>query len=89
MPDPATPPRGIAHRRADDPLDRLTPRERDVLTLMAEGQGNIAIAQRLFVVEGAVHKHIRGIFPKLDLRPTEHTDRRVAAVLRYLESTGR
>ncbi|GAA4614980.1 response regulator transcription factor [Actinoallomurus liliacearum] len=79
----------FAHRRADDPLDRLTPRERDVLALMAEGLGNVAIAQRLVVTEGAVHKHIRNIFAKLDLRPTEHTDRRVAAVLRYLESTGR
>ncbi|GAB3981104.1 response regulator transcription factor [Actinoallomurus acanthiterrae] len=79
----------FAHRRADDPLDRLTPRERDVLALMAEGLGNVAIAQRLVVTEGAVHKHIRSIFAKLDLRPTEHTDRRVAAVLRYLESAGK
>ncbi|WP_345430804.1 response regulator transcription factor [Actinoallomurus vinaceus] len=79
----------FAHRRADDPLDRLTPRERDVLALMAEGLGNVAIAQRLVVTEGAVHKHIRSIFAKLDLPPTEHTDRRVAAVLRYLESEGK
>jgi DNA-binding NarL/FixJ family response regulator len=79
----------FAHRRADDPLDRLTPRERDVLALMAEGLGNVAIAQRLIVTEGAVHKHIRSIFAKLDLPPTEHTDRRVAAVLRYLESAGK
>lgn len=79
----------FAHRRADDPLDRLTPREHDVLALMAEGLGNVAIAQRLVVTEGAVHKHIRSIFAKLDLPPTEHTDRRVAAVLRYLESAGK
>ncbi|MBM6404533.1 response regulator transcription factor [Phycicoccus sp. CSK15P-2] len=66
-------------------LDRLSPRERDVLGLMAEGLGNAAIAGRLVVTEGAVHKHIRSIFAKLDLPPGEQLDRRVAAVLRHLE----
>ncbi|ONK10532.1 response regulator transcription factor [Streptomyces sp. MP131-18] len=71
--------------RHDVRLERLSPRERDVLALMAEGLGNAAIAERLCVTHGAVHKHIRNIFAKLDLAPTDHVDRRVAAVLRYLE----
>jgi DNA-binding NarL/FixJ family response regulator len=75
----------FARTRPDATLSRLSPRERDVLALMAEGLGNAAIAQRLFVTEGAVHKHIRNIFAKLDLPPTDRTDRRVTAVLRYLE----
>ncbi|TWF95770.1 response regulator transcription factor [Saccharopolyspora dendranthemae] len=66
-------------------LDRLSPRERDVLALMAEGLGNAAIAERLVVTDGAVHKHIRSIFAKLDLPPDDRADRRVTAVLRYLE----
>ncbi|KAB2336919.1 LuxR C-terminal-related transcriptional regulator, partial [Actinomadura rudentiformis] len=75
--------------RPDSALERLTARERDVLSLMAEGLGNAAIAERLFVTEGAVHKHIRHIFAKLDLAPTDRADRRVTAVLRYLEETRR
>ncbi|GAA2382817.1 response regulator transcription factor [Dactylosporangium salmoneum] len=75
----------FARTRAGDPVERLSPRERDVLALMAEGLGNAAIAERLFVTEGAVHKHIRSIFAKLDLLPTDRVDRRVTAVLRYLE----
>lgn len=75
----------FAQRRTDDPLERLTPREREVLSVMAEGLGNVAIAARLHVTENAVHKHIRNIFLKLDLAPDDHTDRRVAAVLRYLD----
>ncbi|NYJ74853.1 response regulator [Allobranchiibius huperziae] len=71
--------------RPDAGLDRLTPRETEVLALMAEGLGNAAIADRLVVTEGAVHKHIRSIFAKLDLAPAEQTDRRVAAVLRHLD----
>ena len=66
-------------------LDRLSPREYDVLALMAEGLGNAAIAERLVVTEGAVHKHVRSIFAKLDLHPSDRADRRVAAVLRYLD----
>ncbi|WP_283135899.1 response regulator transcription factor [Rhizohabitans arisaemae] len=70
--------------RRRDPLDRLTGREREVLALMAEGLGNVGIAERLVVTEGAVHKHIRNIFAKLDLAQSDRTDRRVAAVLHYL-----
>ncbi|MFF1278501.1 response regulator [Streptomyces marokkonensis] len=75
--------------RQDTRLERLSPRERDVLGLMAEGLGNSAIAGRLVVTDGAVHKHIRNIFAKLDLAPTQQVDRRVAAVLHYLENARR
>ncbi|MBA2807684.1 response regulator transcription factor [Streptomyces sp. KM273126] len=73
----------------DTRLERLSPRERDVLGLMAEGLGNGAIAERLVVTDGAVHKHIRSIFAKLDLSPADQVDRRVAAVLQYLEDARR
>jgi DNA-binding NarL/FixJ family response regulator len=79
----------LTRTRRDSALERLTARERDVLALMAEGLGNTAIAERLYVTEGAVHKHIRNIFAKLDLAPADRADRRVAAVLRYLEETQR
>jgi DNA-binding NarL/FixJ family response regulator len=79
----------LTRSRTDERLVRLSPRERDVLALMAEGLGNGAIAERLVVTEGAVHKHIRSIFAKLDLAPAERADRRVTAVLRYLEDTRR
>lgn len=79
----------LTRSRPDSALERLTTRERDVLAVMAEGLGNTAIAERLFVTEGAIHKHIRNIFAKLDLAPTDRADRRVTAVLRYLEETGR
>ncbi|WP_412538971.1 response regulator transcription factor [Longispora sp. K20-0274] len=79
----------FAARRAGDPLERLSAREREVLGAMAEGLGNGAIAERLFVTDNAVHKHIRNIFAKLDLTPDDRTDRRVAAVLRYLEGSRR
>ncbi|MER7129814.1 response regulator transcription factor [Streptosporangium saharense] len=72
--------------RRRTPVERLTAREREVLALMAEGLGNTAIAQRLVVTDGGVQKHIRSIFAKLDLAPTDQVDRRVAAVLHYLES---
>ena len=71
-------------RRPADPLDRLTPRERDVLALMAEGRANAAIAETLAVSESAVGKHINNIFMKLDLQPDDLGHRRVLAVLRYL-----
>ncbi|GLY68152.1 response regulator transcription factor [Amycolatopsis taiwanensis] len=77
----------MTRSRPDADLERLSARERDVLALMAEGLGNGAIAERLYVTNGAVHKHIRSIFAKLNLAPTDRADRRVAAVLRYLEST--
>jgi DNA-binding NarL/FixJ family response regulator len=73
----------LTRNRPGSSLERLSPRERDVLAAMAEGLGNTAIA------EGAVHKHIRNIFSKLDLSPDDRADRRVTAVLRYLEETQR
>lgn len=79
----------LTRTRPDARLDRLSPREREVLALMAEGLGNTAIAERLFVTDGAVHKHIRNIFAKLDLAPTDQTDRRVTAVLHYLDGADR
>ncbi len=75
----------IRHSGAE-PLARLTPREREVLGLMAEGRSNVAIAQRLFVTEKAVSKHAASIFAKLDLIPSDDDNRRVLAVLAYLES---
>jgi DNA-binding NarL/FixJ family response regulator len=77
----------LARRRPDSTLERLSPRERDVLALMAEGLGNTVISERMFVTEGAVHKHIRSIFAKLELAPDDRADRRVTAVLRYLDGT--
>ncbi|MFE0462835.1 response regulator [Kitasatospora sp. NPDC058965] len=71
-------------RRHRDPLERLTPRERDVLKLMAQGHSNAAIAAALVVSDSAVAKHINSIFTKLDLPTADATHRRVLAVLRYL-----
>ena len=76
----------LARARQRDPLDRLTPRERTVLSLMAEGRSNAAIAQQLVVSDGAVEKHVSNIFSKLDLPPAQEDHRRVLAVLRWLES---
>jgi DNA-binding NarL/FixJ family response regulator len=70
--------------RSRHPLASLTPRERDVLALMAEGRTNAAIASALFVSDGAVEKHINNIFAKLGLAPADRDHRRVLAVLRYL-----
>lgn len=77
----------FSRRRGTDRLGALSPREREVLAVMAEGLGNTAIGSRLFISESAVHKHIRSIFAKLELSPDDQTDRRVAAVLRYLDGT--
>jgi len=74
----------LTRSRPDNRLDRLSAREREVLALMAEGLGNGAIAERLVVTDGAVHKHIRNIFAKLDLAPADRVDGRVTAVLHYL-----
>ena len=70
--------------RRDDPLRRLTPREREVLRLMAEGRSNSAIAAELVVTAGAVEKHVNNILTKLDLPPDDSDHRRVLAVLRFL-----
>ncbi|MBC7267179.1 MAG: response regulator transcription factor [Streptomyces sp.] len=73
-------------RRRRDPLERLTPREREVLALIAQGRSNAAIARELVVSDAAVGKHISGIFTKLDLPPAEETHRRVLAVLTFLRA---
>ena len=78
----------LSRARRRDPLERLTPRENEVLALMAEGRSNTAIAAALVVSEGAVEKHVSSIFSKLDLAPTSHDHRRVLAVLRWLEHGG-
>jgi DNA-binding NarL/FixJ family response regulator len=75
----------IMARRQDEPLDRLTPREKEVLGLMAEGRSNAAIAAALFVSEKAVAKHINSIFTKLDLPLATDDNRRVLAVLAWLK----
>jgi DNA-binding NarL/FixJ family response regulator len=76
----------VGSRRGDDPLSQLTPREREVLELMAEGRSNAAIAERLVVTERAVEKHVTSIFGKLHLTATGQDHRRVLAVLTYLKS---
>ncbi|WP_089154115.1 response regulator transcription factor [Micromonospora sp. NBS 11-29] len=75
-------------RRPRDPLAALSPREREVLGLVAEGHSNAAIAARLHVTEAAVGKHVGNILTKLDLPPDEDTNRRVLAVLAYLRAGG-
>jgi DNA-binding NarL/FixJ family response regulator len=74
----------LGRRRGQGPLDRLTPRESEVLALMAEGRSNAAIAAEMVVTERAVEKHVTSIFGKLDLQHSEHDHRRVLAVLTYL-----
>ncbi|MDT0307560.1 response regulator transcription factor [Streptomyces sp. DSM 44917] len=73
----------------DAPLERLSPRERDVIELMAQGRSNAAIAERLVVTERAVAKHTSNIFTKLGLPPSDDDNRRVLAVLAFLEREGR
>ena len=83
--DPEVIARLLARNAAlEGPLDRLSPREREVLELMAEGRSNAAIAARLVVTERAVAKHTASIFTKLDLQPSDDDNRRVLAVLAYL-----
>ena len=76
----------VKARRRRDPLDILSPRERDVLALMAEGASNAGVARRIFVTEGTVEKHVRSILTKLDLPESDTEHRRVLAVLRFLET---
>jgi DNA-binding NarL/FixJ family response regulator len=82
--DPAVVGELLGRRRRDDPLDELTPREREVLELMAEGRSNQAIADRMYVTLRAVEKHVTSIFSKLDLPASTDDHRRVLAVLLFL-----
>jgi DNA-binding NarL/FixJ family response regulator len=84
--DPAVVQELVATRRRTDPLQALSAREHDVLTLMAEGLSNGGIARRLWVTEGTVEKHVKGIFTKLHLDETPDDHRRVRAVMVYRES---
>jgi DNA-binding NarL/FixJ family response regulator len=83
--DPALVKELVDARRARDPLDALSTRERDVLALMAEGRSNAGIARQIWVTEGTVEKHVRSILMKLDLSETSDDHRRVLAVLTFLE----
>ena len=76
----------VRARRRRDPLDALSPREREVLALMAEGASNAGIAGRIYVTEGTVEKHVRSILTKLDLPESDTEHRRVLAVLRFLDA---
>ena len=82
--DPEVIARLLARNTGDGTLAALSPREREVLALMAEGRSNAAIAQRLVITERAVAKHTASIFLKLDLQPSDDDNRRVLAVLAYL-----
>jgi DNA-binding NarL/FixJ family response regulator len=82
--DPEVVGRMLGRRQRDKPLDRLSPRERDVLAAMAEGKSNHGIAQTLLVSRAAVEKHVTSIFHKLELDPAQTEHRRVLAVLTYL-----
>jgi DNA-binding NarL/FixJ family response regulator len=84
--DPALVKELVAARRVHDPLSELTPREREVLRLMAEGRSNAGIARQLWVSEGTVHKHVRSILSKLPLSETGDDRRRVLAVIAFLEA---
>ena len=84
--DPSVVSQLVGRRRSDDPIDQLTPREREVLELMAEGLSNSAIAARIFLTERGVEKHVTSIFQKLRLPVTADTHRRVLAVVAFLQS---
>jgi len=76
----------VAARHRDDPLDALSPREREVLALMAEGRSNAGIARQLWVTEGTVEKHVRSLLMKLRVPETDDDHRRVHAVITFLEA---
>ena len=84
--DPALVRELVAARRAHDPLEVLSAREKEVLALMAEGRSNAGIARRLWVTEGTVEKHVRSIMSKLRLPESTEDHRRVLAVIAYLEA---
>ena len=84
--DPALVAELVAARHRDDPLSALSPREREVLALMAEGRSNAGIAHQLWVSEGTVEKHVRSILAKLNLQEADDDHRRVLAVLTFLEA---
>jgi DNA-binding NarL/FixJ family response regulator len=84
--DPEVVTKLLGRRSRDEPVSRLSAREREVLELMAEGRSNVAIAQRLFITEKAVSKHTTSIFTKLGLAASEDDNRRVLAVLAYLNA---
>jgi DNA-binding NarL/FixJ family response regulator len=84
--DPALVSELVAARRVEEPLDVLSPREREVLALMAEGRSNSGIAHQLWITEGTVEKHVRSILTKLNLPETGDDHRRVRAVITYLEA---
>jgi DNA-binding NarL/FixJ family response regulator len=84
--DPAVVSQLVGRRRRDDPLEELTPREREVLELMAEGKSNHAIAEKLVITLRAVEKHVTSIFTKLRLSASDQDHRRVLAVLTFLRS---
>ena len=84
--DPAIVSQLVGRRRKDDPIDALTPREREVLELMAEGRSNAGIARRLWITEGTVEKHVRSVLAKLSLPDTDEDHRRVLAVVTFLEA---
>lgn len=84
--DPALVRELVAARRRDDPLDALSPREREVLALMAEGRSNAGIARQLCVTEGTVEKHVRSILMKLRVPETSDDHRRVRAVITFLDA---
>ena len=84
--DPALVQELVAARRVEDPLDVLSPREREVLSLMAEGRSNAGIARQLWITEGTVEKHVHSILTKLRLPATEDDQRRVLAVITFLDA---
>ena len=84
--DPALVEELVAARRVNDPLEDLSPREDEVLALMAEGRSNAAISRALWITEGTVEKHVHSIFMKLRLSETEDDHRRVLAVVAYLDA---